>query len=260
MIANSGHDENGKYRGGKAGDQTGKEFEIRTWYKRPWNCVLRYPDPRVGIELADLARSAALNDRIGYDQNQRWTFLSVLRLANWIPGKIQMDCEADCSSGVITLTMAAGYRLQIDALKTINNTAVNTYTMRAGYRKAGFEVLTDSKYLTSDKYLLPGDILLNDNAHTAMNLDKGSAVTEAEKKKIFNSIPRWVGEVTASTLNVRSWAGTRYANIKTWPFLSKGNWIDVCDQIHGEDGSIWYYIRIYGQYYGFVRSDYIKPV
>lgn len=97
MIANSGHDENGKYRGGKAGDQTGKEFEIRTWYKRPWNCVLRYPDPRVGIELADLARSAALNDRIGYDQNQRWTFLSVLKLANWIPGKIQMDCEADCS-------------------------------------------------------------------------------------------------------------------------------------------------------------------
>jgi hypothetical protein len=34
--------------------------------------------------------------------------------------------------------------------------------MREAYRKAGFVVLTESKYLLKTDYLLPGDILLND--------------------------------------------------------------------------------------------------
>jgi len=46
--------------------------------------------------------------------------------------------------------------------------------MRAGFKAAGFEVLTDSKYLTSNAYLMPGDILLNDNNHTATNIGIGS--------------------------------------------------------------------------------------
>ena len=40
LISNSGHDENGGYRGGKAGDQTGTEWYLRSWYDRPWNCVI----------------------------------------------------------------------------------------------------------------------------------------------------------------------------------------------------------------------------
>ena len=43
-ISNSGSDENGGARGGSAGDQTGKEWQMRAWYNRPWSCVLRYPD------------------------------------------------------------------------------------------------------------------------------------------------------------------------------------------------------------------------
>ena len=42
MIANSGYDEHGKYSGGTAGDQTGKEWRIIPYYNRPWNCVLRH--------------------------------------------------------------------------------------------------------------------------------------------------------------------------------------------------------------------------
>ena len=38
--------------------------------------------------------------------------------------------------------------------------------MRAAFRAAGFTVLTDSKYLISPDYLLPGDILLLDRKHT----------------------------------------------------------------------------------------------
>ena len=64
--------------------------------------------------------------------------------------------------------------------------------MRSALKSAGFKVYTSSKYLTSDAYLKPGDILLNDNAHVAINLSTGSKVktststtsTSAKIKKI----------------------------------------------------------------------------
>ena len=55
LISNSGHDENGKYLGGKAGDQTGTEWALIPWYNRPWKCVLRHPDAKVRAKLAELA-------------------------------------------------------------------------------------------------------------------------------------------------------------------------------------------------------------
>ena len=41
-ISNSGKDENGAYTGGKAGDQSGHEWELKPWYNRPWTVVLRF--------------------------------------------------------------------------------------------------------------------------------------------------------------------------------------------------------------------------
>lgn len=173
MISNCGHDENGKYSGGAAGDQTGAEWEIRTWYNRPWNCVLRHPDRNVGNMLADLARKAAQNNLVGYDQNQRGTYWQHLKASNYDPAQITIKCEADCSSGVAANVKAAGYRLGI---KSLQNVSADCYTgnLRAALKAAGFEALTDSKYLTSDAYLLPGDILLYEGHHTATNLDTGS--------------------------------------------------------------------------------------
>lgn len=42
QIAYASIDENGKARGGKAGDQTGKETRVRSYYDYPWDCYLRY--------------------------------------------------------------------------------------------------------------------------------------------------------------------------------------------------------------------------
>lgn len=260
MIANSGHDERGRYTGGRAGDQTGSEFEIRPWYKY-WDCVLRYPDKTIGNTIANLARASALNNHIGYDQGQRWTFLEALRRCEWSPGLIKTDCEADCSSGVITLVMAAGHLHGIDALKEINKRATYTGNMRAGFSAAGFIVLTDQNYLTSDRYLFAGDVLLNDRHHTAINVDIGSAARAQEAiDRKPSPDPKWIGECTASILNVRSGPGTGYSTIRDWPQLARGNWVDVCDRFEAADGSQWYYVRIYGRYYGYVHSAYIKRV
>ncbi len=172
MISNSGHDEKGRYSGGLAGDQTGKEWAVINWYNRPWKCVLRHPEAAVRERIAVNGEKAAKNNNNGYDQNQRGTYWAQLQAAKYDPEKIKTPCEADCSAGVLANVKAAGYTLGIDKLKKINHMGT-TSTMRAQLKAAGFEVLTDSKYLTSDEYLLRGDILLNDGHHTATNLTDG---------------------------------------------------------------------------------------
>ena len=178
-ISNSGSDENGAYSGGQAGDQTGKEWRMRDWYNRPWTCVLRYPDQKVALKIAQLAIDAALNDHIGYDQSQNRTYLAQLKSVGWEPSKINVNCEADCSAGVCANVTAAGYLLGIKALQ--NHTGTYTGNMRSALTKAGFQLLTDSKYLISGDYLLPGDILLNDGHHTATNVTVGKKVKDQWK-------------------------------------------------------------------------------
>ncbi len=191
MIANSGSDENKKYAGGKDGDQTGLEYGVIKWYSRPWACVLRYENKNQKIQkkvremIAKVAKAAANNDNIGYDQNERTTYYTELKKVGWKPSKIKVKCEDDCSAGVSAAVIAAGYRCDVADLKKVspNNT---TSTLRAALKAAGFTVLTDQKYLTSDKYLRPGDILLKDGSHTAINLDAGSGVKKSTTKKEEN--------------------------------------------------------------------------
>ena len=58
---------------------------------------------------------------------------------------------------------------------------------------AGFMLLTDSRYLSSDAYLLPGDILLNDGAHVAVNLDSGPNSGESVIVSDGSALPGGIG-------------------------------------------------------------------
>lgn len=87
-----------------------------------------------------------------------------------------------------------------------------------------------------------------------------STSTELKDDGKIEKTPKWTGKVTASVLNVRTWAGTENPKIKSWPQLGKGNLVDVCDLVHDKDGDPWYYIRIDGRIYGFVSAAYITRV
>ena len=170
-ISNSGGDERGKASGGQAGDQTGNEWTIRSWYNRPWDCVLRYPDFKVALKIAELGVAAALNNHIGYNQGNRMSYWNCLSKAGYNPSKITTYCDSDCSAGVIANTRAAGYIYGLPNLSKLK--ATYTGDMKSNFVKAGFKVLTGSQYLNSPDYLLPGDILLNEVHHTATNLTLG---------------------------------------------------------------------------------------
>lgn len=93
-------------------------------------------------------------------------------------------------------------------------------------------------------------------------IDYGTAVDQksTETAVQLNKTPKWVGKVTATELNVRSWPGIENPKIKKWPLLKKNNLVDVCDTIKASDDTDWYYIRIAGKYYGFVSTTFIKRV
>lgn len=275
MISNCGHDENGRYRNGKPGDQTGGEYTVRTWYSRPWSCVLRYPDAAVGQRIADNARAAAMNNHTGYCQTHRLDFYYALKSANWDPAKITKDVEADCSSSTAAIIIATGHQLGIDALKRVNCN-LTTYGMRESLRKAGFEVMADPKYLTSDDYLLPGDILLYDRAHVAVNLDRGSKAgkkastaaktattkTAAKTDKLQTAYHRdssltGTYKVTArSGLMMRYGAGTQYGIILKAAYGTKVN----CYGYYNKAGSTdWLYCVCAGKT-GYMCSKYLVKI
>ena len=85
-----------------------------------------------------------------------------------------------------------------------------------------------------------------------------SAPAPEKKSAGISKDPFWEGRVTASALNVRTWAGIRYPRIKTYPTIARGTRVEICDSVKASDGSSWYYIRIAGRIYGFVHSDYIS--
>ena len=187
-ISNCGHDENGRYAGGQAGDQTGTEYQIINWYNRPWLCVLRFEDQKVAALIAEMATQAANNNMIGYDQgtagnsNDRYTFWEQLAANGYDPSKIKKPCETDCSQSTASIVKAVGYRLNKPKLKAVS-IYLTTYNMRSAFKTAGAKVLTDQKYLTSGTCLKPGDILLNDNHHVAIAVsgDASSNATPAKK-------------------------------------------------------------------------------
>lgn len=222
MISNCSHDENGKYTNGKAGDQYGNEWQIRTWYNRPWTCVIRFNN-KIRKKIALNAKRAANNNHIGYDQNQRTTFWTQLEKASFDASKIKINCETDCSAGVSALIKAAGYLLDIDELKSfsVNNT---TRTLKEACRKVGARILTDKKYLQNDDYLLKGDIILCEGHHVTTNLTNGSKIKTDKEDNTDNTIDTVVKNNTPTynvgktytlqvELNVRKGAGIKYSKI-----------------------------------------------
>lgn len=175
-MSNCGHDESGRYSGGKAGDQTGTEWYLRSWYSYPWNYILRWKDEGLANLFADLAVEAAQNDCIGYDQGQRTTFGVELQKAGWRPGKIKTPCEADCSKGTIDLIRAVGYIKGIKELQICNSVMSYTGNMMTWFKstagKKYFDILT-GKVLTDSSQAKRGDINLNTVHHVNITVDNG---------------------------------------------------------------------------------------
>ena len=234
-IGQASRDERGRYSGGVAGDQDGKEVSIRGWYNRPWNKVLRARNSNIAEKIATAMEKACENNCIGYDQNQRTTLYSLAKANGWLIEDVKTPCETDCSALVAVCVNAAGIKISGD-IYTGNEAA-------ALLRTGEFELLDAPKYLTTDEYLKRGDILLYEFHHTAIVLQDGR---KAEKSRpaqveyplgwnVSNDGQWWYADTPHSRIAGR-WA---YIDDRWYVFDQKGYMIKGWFK-QGDD---WYYMN-----------------
>ena len=83
--------------------------------------------------------------------------------------------------------------------------------------------------------------------------EKATTATTSNSSGTINKTCKFKGKVTATSLRVRSWAGTENAVLRS---ITKGTVVEVCDEVKASTGKIWYYIKESGKY-GFVSAEYI---
>lgn len=265
MAVKVGHariSETGKIYG-KKGDQTGNEVAVTNWVNPGWKFVAIHPDAAVRERHAQNVEKCCSNNNVGYSQYERntlWTeFQKTGDLSKVAP------CNTDCSEMQNTCAVAAGTPKVTHA-----SNGWTTSTMKTALTNAGYKILTS--YLT-EPYAVRGAIYVKPGEHTVCALSNGdkyietlkaAGVYKEEKQSqtggALNKSPRWVGKVIKQLVYVKSWAGSSFSNIKSWPKLGYGNMVDVCDSIKAADGSTWYYIRIAGKYFGFIPSNTLQRV
>lgn len=187
LVSNCGKDENGGWHGGRAGDQTGYEYYIRSWYDYSQTYTARHPDQKVQQTIARLARDAANNNNIGYDQDQRTTFWEQLKKVGYEPSKIKTPCEADCSSSTAAIVKATGYLLGIEKLQQVSEW-MWTGNEKAQLTKAGFTIITSG--VRNPATLQAGDIQFNDLHHTNI------FVSDSKPSRL--DVDGWLGPLSIS--------------------------------------------------------------
>lgn len=190
MIGHAAKNEVGTYKQGQAGDQTKVEVYITRWYNRPWNVILRAKNQAIREKIAHAMEMACQNDMIGYSQLTRNTLWNDIKNQKFDTSKTTKYVNTDCSALVSVCCAYAG--VPIKYLYRSNN-SLTTSTMRKALMQSGlFEELTDKDYLTSDKYLKRGDILLYEGHHVAVNLDDGIDVKSKSQLKSIDEIAQEV--------------------------------------------------------------------
>lgn len=210
IIGSARIDENGKIKGGKAGDNNGREVSTQKYYNSSKGWVgLRAKNPSVAAKLAAAMLEACNNDNIGYDQNQRTGVITELRKAGSL-ADIKVKTEADCSSLVRACVIQA---------TGIDPGNFNTATEKKMLLATGlFEEVSINK--ASD--CRTGDILVTKTKGHTVTVTKGF-----ESVDIFKPIE---GTVTASALHVRKGPSTEYAHVR---YLHKGDKVNIFAKIDG---------------------------
>ena len=179
-------DENGKAKGGQAGDQTGKEVSTQSYYlhSKGWR-VFRAKEAAAAEKIAKCMENACKNNKIGYDQGQRNTLYKVAEPLGFDTSKVTTACETDCSALVRVCCAFAGIMGLPSGFRTGN---MPTNLMNTGK----FVEMKGAKYQEQSAYLKRGDILVTKTSgHTVVVLSNGS---KAESDKIEETKSESLGD------------------------------------------------------------------
>ena len=229
-VGNCSVNELGKATGGQKGDQTGREIYICAWYANGWTDCVRAKDPDLAERIASNYEAICANDMFGYGQDDRTSGDTEARKHGYDFSKVDVPCHFDCSSSVLSDVRGCGL-----------NVSVNGYTgnMVSILSKTGrFDVLRDAKYLTEDKHLKRGDILVKQYHHTVVVLSDGEDAMPEPADGI-----RYID---TDELNLRQYASMDGAVLARLPFQAPV-------ELLAEEGE-WARVRVEG----YVASAYLS--
>lgn len=149
-------DENGHARGGKPGDQTGKEGRFQSWYAKGsngkgWQDVFRAKEAAVRKKIAKNMIELVENPHIGYNQDKRLTLDIEARKVDYNFAKITTDCDTDCSQATAECIIGAGIKINPDMYTGDEKELIEA--------TGKFKTYTGKSYIASDQKLKEGDIL-----------------------------------------------------------------------------------------------------
>lgn len=237
FIGQACSNERGEIVNGQRGDQTGREVRINTFYDgQVWQAIYRCKDKNKAKLIGKYMLEACKNDNIGYDTGKTRYTCWDLAMAIKSVKDINVPCNTDCSQLMTICVNLAG----IPVSKYLWTAIEDELLMSTGM----FIRVTDQAMLRGNG-LQVGDILWRDG-HTAVVVE-----AEAEQPSGYDRTPKWVGEAFGAALVDVYAEPTGTAKLASYPQLATGNLFDVCD----EKDSRWY-IRIAGQYYGWLDKAY----
>ena len=160
IIGSARISENGTIDG-HPGDQTGREVAQESYYMHPlgWD-VLRCIDPGRALMMSYDMASACNNVNIGYSQADRYSILYEASKVAYDLAKIEIPCNADCSSLVRACLIYAGFPVSDFYTGNEYNVIVET---------GAFVDVTNDVDLYTGERLYTGDILITpQRGHTAI--------------------------------------------------------------------------------------------
>lgn len=168
LIGHASLSEKGTKNGAK-GDSTKKEVCVRSWYDKGWDYMAIHPNATVRSKHAKAVENICANNNIGYGQNDRNTAYKEAKKVNFDILNIKTKCNIDCSS----LQNLAAVISKADKV-TYGSNGWTTSTMRRALKSAGYIIITDKKYLSSEDYCVRGAIYVKEGVHTVCGLSNGS--------------------------------------------------------------------------------------
>ena len=167
-------DENGKARGGKLGDQTGKEIRIRDWYERDggWAVYIECTDPLLAEAAAFNAELIAKCEQYGYNQDDRWSgYKSII---SYYSIDSAAEGDFDCSSLCIAAYILAGLDMKPEGY---------TGNLERLFLETGkFKSYDDAAHLKSPTLAKRGGMYLMPKAHVLMMIEDGTGATETPQE------------------------------------------------------------------------------
>lgn len=178
LIGHASISENGTVNGAK-GDQTKREVCTRTFYSKPWDFVAIHPDSKVREKHAKAIEAGCKNDNIGYSQADRNSLNIEAKKVNYDLSKIKVKCNTDCSEFQNVAAVASGAKGVTHA-----SNGWTTSTMKFALKSAGYKIVEDKSYLTSESYCVRGAIYVKSGSHTICALGNGTKANNMLKKAL----------------------------------------------------------------------------